>query len=61
VQLFAFTFAALVLAFAAMALGVLLGRAPLRRACGGLGGAGCEACPGPCPHRKSGPRGGAGP
>jgi hypothetical protein len=55
VQLFAFTFAALVLAFGAMALGALWGRAPLRRGCGGLGGADCEVCAGPCPHRKAGP------
>jgi hypothetical protein len=51
-ELFLFTFAGLGLAFAAMALGVLLGRAPLAPGCGGLGGAACEVCAGPCPRRS---------
>lgn len=53
-QLFGFTFAVLALAFAIMALGALLGRAPLRRGCGELGSTLCEACPRPCPHRGAG-------
>jgi hypothetical protein len=55
-QLFAFTFAALALAFTGLALGALLGRAPLRRGCGGLDAAACEACTRPCPHRSDGTR-----
>jgi hypothetical protein len=45
------SFVALVLAFSAMAVGVLLGRAPLRPGCGGVVGAECAVCSGPCPKR----------
>jgi hypothetical protein len=52
--LFAFvvTFAALGLAFAAMALGVFAGRGPMSRGCVSLGGA-CEACERPCRRAPS--------
>jgi len=41
------------LAVAAMALGVLFGRAPIRGSCGGVGGgAGCEACSGRCARKR---------
>ncbi|MEN8182158.1 MAG: hypothetical protein ABFS46_06440 [Myxococcota bacterium] len=51
--LFVLSFAVLALAFAAMALGVLLGRAPLRRGCGEPGGLVCAACTRPCRHAAS--------
>jgi thiamine biosynthesis lipoprotein len=58
VELFVFTFVALVVAFGAMGLGSLAGRAPLRR-CGELSGEACEACARPCPRRGRGSRGDA--
>ncbi|MDX1648745.1 MAG: hypothetical protein R3263_02720 [Myxococcota bacterium] len=51
-ELFLFTFAGLGLAFAAMGLGALAGRAPLRRGCGLTGS--CAGCARPCPHRADG-------
>jgi hypothetical protein len=50
------SFAVIGLAFAAMALGALLGRAPLRRGCGDVA---CEACARPCPRRRARDGGGA--
>lgn len=50
--LWLFTFAGLGLAFAAMGLGVLLGRAPLRRGCGGGASEACDACTRPCARRR---------
>jgi hypothetical protein len=43
------------LAFAGLALGVMLGRDPLRGSCGGLRKLGLEgdcACESPCPRRR---------
>jgi hypothetical protein len=43
------------LAFAGLALGVLLGREPLRGSCGGLRKLGIEkdcSCEAPCPRRR---------
>lgn len=42
---FILAFLVIVLAVAALALGVLLGRRPLGGSCGGLGCAGCAGCP----------------
>jgi hypothetical protein len=37
---------------AAMGIGVMAGRAPIKGSCGGLNGGGCELCSGRC--KKSG-------
>lgn len=42
------SFVALLLAVAAMAVGVLFGRTPIRGSCGGVAGGGCTACTGRC-------------
>jgi hypothetical protein len=57
-EIFAATLVCLLGAFAAMSLGAMLGRPPLRRSCGtGAGeGLGCDACETPCPHRRAGGR-----
>jgi hypothetical protein len=47
------SFVALVLAFSAMAVGVLLGRAPLRPGCAGAMAGECGVCSGPCPKRRA--------
>ncbi len=47
------TFVVLVLAMAAMAVGVIFGRAPIRGSCGGVGGEGCALCTGRCERRAS--------
>jgi hypothetical protein len=54
-ELFAFAFGGIAVAFGAMALGVLLGRPPLERGCGrvGPGGDACHLCTRPCPHRRA--------
>jgi hypothetical protein len=54
VTLFVLSFVVLSAAFAAMALGVLLGRAPLRRGCGEAGGLVCAACTRRCRHATPG-------
>ncbi len=41
----AITFLVILLAMAGLALGVVLGRAPLRGSCGGVGCGACERCP----------------
>lgn len=48
------TFVVLVLAVAAMAVGVLFGRAPIRGSCGGIAGGGCAACSGSCERPAAG-------
>lgn len=53
-ELWLFSFVGVGVAFAAMALGVSLGRAPLRRGCGGAGVEDCGACTRPCPRRAAG-------
>lgn len=45
------SFVTLLLAVAAMAVGVLFGRAPIRGSCGGVGAGGCAACRGRCERR----------
>lgn len=52
-ELFAFTFAGFAATFGAMALGVLIGRAPLRRGCGDPGSEACETCTRPCARRRA--------
>ncbi len=47
------SFVVLLLAVAAMAVGVLFGRAPIRGSCGGVAGAGCAACSGRCERRAA--------
>lgn len=47
------TFVVIVLAVAAMAVGVIFGRAPIRGSCGGVAGGGCAACTGVCERRAS--------
>ena len=37
---------------AAMAIGVMAGRAPIRGSCGGLNGNGCKLCSGSCPNKE---------
>jgi hypothetical protein len=59
-ELWLLSFAVLGLAFAAMALGVCLGRAPLRRGCGDAAGAACDACTRPCRRRGAAPARGPG-
>ena len=42
------TFVVFSLAVAAMAVGIIFGRAPIRGSCGGVSGKGCAACAGRC-------------
>lgn len=51
---FALSFLVLVLVVAAMAIGVIAGRQPIRGSCGGVGTGGCELCSGTgeCRRRK---------
>lgn len=46
------SFVIIALAVAAMAVGVVFGRAPIRGSCGGLNGRGCELCSGRCRKRE---------
>lgn len=45
------SFVVILLAVAAMSLGVLFGRRPIRGSCGGIAGGGCGACTGRCERR----------
>ena len=47
------SFVALLLAVAAMAVGVLFGRSPIRGSCGGIAGGGCVACSVRCKRRAA--------
>jgi hypothetical protein len=38
---------------AAMGIGVMAGRAPIKGSCGGLNGGGCELCSGRCKKSES--------
>jgi len=51
-ELFVLGFVVTAGAFGAMAIGVLLGRAPLRRGCDAAGALGCERCARPCPAAR---------
>ncbi len=52
---FVISFVLVLLAFAAMAVGVLLGRAPISGSCGGLGSGGaCRLCLRGCARRAVG-------
>lgn len=46
-----FSFAIVVLVLAAMGIGVMAGRGPIKGSCGGLNGGGCELCSGRCRRR----------
>ncbi len=47
------SFIVLALAVAAMAVGVIFGRSPIRGSCGGVAGGGCAACTEACERRAS--------
>ncbi len=42
------TFLVISAVIAAMSIGVMAGRAPIKGSCGGLNGRGCELCSGKC-------------
>lgn len=42
------TFLIISAVIAAMSIGVIAGRAPIKGSCGGLNGRGCELCSGKC-------------
>ncbi len=46
------SFLVVLIAVAAMSIGVISGRAPIRGSCGGLNGRGCELCSGRCRKRE---------
>ena len=50
-SIFAASFIVIALAVAAMSLGVLFGRTPIRGSCGGIAGGGCGACTRRCERR----------
>jgi len=58
VAVFLITLLIMLTAFAAMAVGRLLGRSGIRGSCGSLagvdGGSGCAACSRPCSRRRGG-------
>ena len=45
------SFLSVALAIAAMAVGVMAGRTPIKGSCGGVSGRGCELCSGSCRRR----------
>ena len=50
----AFSFLIIGAVIAAMSIGVMAGRRPIRGSCGGLNGAGCALCSGHCRKRDGG-------
>ena len=48
------SFIIMLVVIAAMGVGVLAGRKPIKGSCGGLNGRGCELCSGRCPKRAQG-------
>lgn len=48
------SFIVLALAMAAMAVGIIFGRSPIRGSCGGVAGGGCALCSRQCERRASG-------
>ncbi len=44
----ALSFLVIAVLIAAMGIGVIAGRAPIKGSCGGLNGRGCELCSGRC-------------
>lgn len=54
-EIFLLCFIVMSCAVLAMAVGVLLGRAPIAGSCGGLGrlGLGCDSCEKPCAKRRA--------
>ncbi len=50
----AFSFLIIVLAIAAMSIGVMAGRQPIKGSCGGLNNGGCELCSGNCREKRAG-------
>ena len=52
---FLLSFLMIVLVVAAMAIGVIGGRDPIKGSCGGLASEGCELCRGDCPDKHDAP------
>ena len=48
-----FSFVIVALVIAAMGIGVMAGRSPIKGSCGGLNGGGCELCSGHCRRRDA--------
>ena len=48
------SFVIIALVIAAMAIGVMAGRNPIKGSCGGLNGGGCELCSGKCRRSADG-------
>lgn len=46
------SFVVIAAVIAAMGVGVMAGRKPIRGSCGGLNGGGCELCSGVCRNRS---------
>lgn len=48
------SFVVIALVIAAMGVGVMAGRKPIKGSCGGLNGGGCELCSGKCRQSAKG-------
>ena len=48
------SFIVIVVVIAAMGIGVMAGREPIKGSCGGLNGGGCELCSGKCRQSAEG-------
>jgi len=46
------SFIVMIVVVAAMAIGVMAGRQPIKGSCGGLNSGGCELCSGNCPEQS---------